>query len=246
MVITIDGKDCRCQPGETLLDIAARNQITIPVLCHHEGFPGQGCCRVCLVEVETAGRSDIVTACVYPVERECTVYTSSESVSQHRAMVLSMLRCLAPESQEVSRLCDEYGATEHERFIRNDGGKCILCGLCVKACESLGTGAIWTMNRGVEKVVATPYDEPSLVCVGCASCASTCPVGAIDVVETETERTIWNKTFKLKACAKCGMIMGTYFELGRAAVKAEADVPDLCESCRKKAVAGVMAATYGV
>lgn len=246
MTIIIDGKPCVCEAGEFLLDIAARNGISIPTLCHHEGLPGQGCCRICLVEVETGGRRSIVTACVYPVERECDVFTNSESVSLHRRMVLSMLRASAPESEEVARLCEEYGAPEYERFVNNPGEKCILCGLCVKACESLGTGAIWTMNRGVLKEVSTPYDEPSLVCVGCASCASTCPVGAIDVWQTEKTRTIWSKTFNLKACSKCGNIMGTQFELGRAAVKADADVPDLCEDCRKKKITDVFAATYGV
>lgn len=246
MIITIDNITCECEPGEYLLDIAARNGVAIPTLCHHEGLRGLGCCRVCLVEVETAGRRNIVTACVYPVERECAVYTNSEAISLHRGMVLSMLRSQAPDSEAVAKLCSEYGAPEYDRFIRKTGEKCILCGLCVKACESLGTGAIWTMNRGVTKEVATPYGEPSLVCVGCASCASTCPAGAIEVVETGGERTIWNKTFKLKACGKCGKIMGTWFELGRAAVKADADVPDLCDECRKKAITDVMAATFGV
>jgi len=245
LIITINNIPCGCEPGEYLLEIASRNGISIPTLCHHGGLSGQGCCRVCLVEVEAGGKRDIVTACLYPVERECKVFTDTENVVRHRRMVLSMLRALAPDSEEIAALCTEYAAPEFERFVKNSGGKCILCGLCVKACESLGTGAIWTMNRGVMKSVMTPYDEPSLVCVGCASCASSCPAGAIAVEETEKTRRIWNKTFNLKSCVNCGSNLGTQMELGRAAVKADADVPDLCEACRKKAISDVMAATYG-
>jgi len=245
MTITIDGKPCVCESGEVLLDVASRNGIVIPTLCHHEGLPGQGCCRVCVAQVEAGGRSEIVAACVYPVERECEVFTANETVRRLRAMVLSLLHSLAPDSSEVADLCEEYGAQEYDRFIKKHGGKCILCGLCVKACESFGTGAIWTVKRGVLKAVSTPYDEPSLVCVGCAGCAGVCPADAIEVTETENERKIWNKTFKLMHCPKCGGTMGTQMELWRAASKIGSEVPELCEVCRKKAIANVMADTYG-
>jgi len=160
-------------------------------------------------------------------------------------MVLCLLRALAPESVEVARLCKEYGAPDHERLVKEPEGKCILCGLCARACESLGTGAIATVHRGIRKAVATPYGEPSLVCVGCASCAAVCPTGAITVTDGEKERTIWNKTFPLKTCKKCGATMGTYMEHWRAAKKAGADVPELCDTCKKKAITDVMAQAYG-
>ena len=246
MTITIDKKPCVCEPGEYILDIAARNGITIPALCHHEGLAGQGCCRVCIVEVEINNWRTVVTACVYPVERECEVFTESENVARQRGMVLSLLRSLAPESAEVARLCGEYGAPEHDRFVKRPGEKCILCGLCVKACQSLGTGAIGTAGRGAQKSVTTPYDEPSLACVGCASCAEVCPTGAITVTEQDQSRTIWGKKLPLKPCKTCGNIMGTHMELWRAAESAGTGAaPDICEACRKKSIADVMAATYG-
>jgi len=246
MNITIDNKPCACEPGEYLLDIAARNGITIPTLCHHGGLPGQACCRVCVVEVEISGLRNTVTACIYPVERECAVFTNSKEILRQRRMVLSLLRSLAPRSDEVARLCREYGASEYDRFEEIPEGKCILCALCVKACQSLGTGAIGTAGRGVTKKVTTPYDEPSMVCVGCASCANVCPTGYIEVTETDEQRRIWNKEFSLVKCVSCGSVIGTMMELWRAADKIGAgDVPELCEMCRKKAIAEAMAATYG-
>jgi len=246
MTITIDGKPCTCETGEFLLEIAVRNGIFIPTFCHHEGLPGEACCRVCIVEVEIGGIKSVVSSCIYPVEQECAVFTCSEDILRHRRMVLNLLRSRAPRSDEVARLCDEYGALDIGRFVRNKDGKCILCGLCGKACQSLGTGAIGTAGRGVDKKVTTPYDEPSLACVGCASCASVCPTGSIDVTESDVERRIWNKTFPLTRCKSCGAVMGTLMELWRATIKIGADdPPEICESCRKKAIADVMAATYG-
>ena len=51
MIIKINGKDCECEKGEYLLTVARRNGIIIPTLCNHPAIEGQGCCRVCIVEV---------------------------------------------------------------------------------------------------------------------------------------------------------------------------------------------------
>lgn len=246
MTITIDGKPAVCQPGELLLDVAKRSGIRIPSLCHHDGLPGQGCCRVCIVEVEEGGRREVVASCVYPVERECAVFTSSDRVRRDREIVLALLRAGAPASSEVESLCREYGAPDTGRFAAQaDDEKCILCGLCVKACESLGTGAISAVSRGIDKKVSTPYDEPSLACVGCGSCAAVCPTGAIQVLEDGSERAIWDKKLPLALCKRCGVAYGTVFEHYRASVSAETQPPELCPQCRRKSMTDTMAETYG-
>jgi NADH dehydrogenase/NADH:ubiquinone oxidoreductase subunit G len=245
MMITIDEKQYKCEPGEYIFDIAAREGIEIPALCHHGGLVGQGCCRVCIVEVEQGGWRTIVTACIYPIEKECKVFTNSENVIRQRKMILSLLQALAPDSIEISQLCETYGAQKFKRFVTQENGKCILCGLCVKACESLGTGAISTTQRGIEKVVTTPYEEPSFVCVGCASCAMVCPTNAIEVIENEKERKIWNRSFQFNFCKNCGAKIGTLAELMRSSKKAEDEIPELCENCRKKKITDALAETYG-
>ncbi|MDR2940852.1 MAG: (2Fe-2S)-binding protein [Clostridiales bacterium] len=245
MLIKIDGKECGCKHGEFILEVAKRNGIEIPNLCHHEGLPGQGCCRVCIVEVEINGWRNIVTACVYPLERECEVFTNSPRVIKQRAMVLALLHSLAPGSSEVSELCEKYNVPSYRRFVKKNDTKCILCGLCAKACESLGTGAISTVNRGTGKAVTTPYGEPSYECVGCASCAKVCPTGAIMVEEGAGSRKIWGKKIPLLKCKKCGEPAGTYMELRRAAEKLGEGMPELCEACRKKEIAEKLASIYG-
>lgn len=246
MTITINGKPCECEKGEFLLQIAKRNGFEIPTLCHHEALPGQGSCRLCIVEVVERGRGKIVVSCVYPVEHACEVYTNSEKVRRQRGMILRLLQKRAPESEEIQRLCEKYGAPEIERFVKADSGKCVLCGLCVKACAELSVGAISTVNRGVTKEVAPPYYEPSVVCIGCGSCARVCPTGAIELRDEGNIRSIWGKKFQLVRCTRCGAVVGTRPELKLAAARAGADTMEtLCPDCRKMAMADVFAQNFG-
>lgn len=244
MIIHIDGKDCQCEKGEYILDVARRNGIEIPTLCHHEAITGQACCRLCIVEVTEKTRSRIVVSCVYPVTDEITVATDSKKVQRERGLILSLLQKRAPESKEIKELCKKYAAPNIDRFVQLDNEKCVMCGLCAKACAELSVGAISTVNRGVTKEIATPYHEESTVCVGCGSCARICPTGAIELVETEYTRTIWGKTFDLVKCEHCGAVIGTKEELEKAAKDSGNEVDTLCPDCRKEAMAQVLRDTY--
>ena len=269
MKITINGKICDCEKGEYILPVAQRNQIEIPTLCHHEGFQGQAACRLCIVEVVENGKSRIVVSCVFPVERECEVFTDSEKVHRQRGMILTLLQKRAPDSEEIRKLCEKYDAPAVDRFIEAERisadsfsesdsqqtskgvtsqgihTKCVLCGLCVNACAELSVGAISPVNRGVLKEIATPYHEPSSVCVGCGSCAYVCPTNAIDITETDTTRTIWGRTFRLVRCERCGKVIGTEEEIAFAVEKSVHGPDTLCEECRKKQIAETFRQTYG-
>lgn len=238
--ITIDGKACACEKGEYILDVAKRNGIYIPTLCHHPAVPGRGCCRVCLVEVEERGRRKIVTSCIYPVRGECTVWTSSDKVRRERAMVLAFLKKRAPHSDKIAEMAEREGAPEVSRIVGIDMDKCILCGLCMVTCRTMGSGAIAEILRGTEKRVATPYDEPSAECIGCASCAHVCPTGNIECIDDGRTRTIWHRTFELVACERCGKPIGTREELAYAAKLAGTEVQTLCDDCRVRETARVL------
>ena len=241
--VTIDGVACTCEKGEYIYDVAKRNGIFIPVLCRSDAFDDhRACCRVCIVEVEIRGRRKVVTACVYPIEEECAIYTKSEKIVEERGVIISLLAHRAPDSERILQMNDFMGAKGFERLITVDHEKCILCGLCVQACNSLGTGAISTVLRGTEKKVSTPYDNPSEFCVGCLSCANVCPADAIEYTQTETTRTIWNREFELVFCEKCGALMGTTESVRHAA--GDGDVPSVCDICRKKQLADEMMQTY--
>lgn len=246
MNIIINGKSCECEKGEFLLTVAERNGFKIPTLCHHQGVAEQGCCRVCLVEVIENKKSKIVVSCVYPIERECEVLTDSDRVKKNRAVVLMLLKMRAPDSPEIAALCKEYNAVDGSRFKPLDDEKCVMCGLCARACKSLGTGAISTVSRGIEKKVSTPYDEPSMTCMGCLSCAKVCPTNAIAYEEDDKTRKIWHRSFNLVRCKSCNAIIGTDIELIQAASRSKEEDITLCADCRKKQMTDVMAFTYGI
>lgn len=243
--IIIDDKTCTCEKGEYLWDVAKRNDIGIPVLCRSDAFEDhRACCRVCIVEVEIRGRSKVVTSCVYPVEQECIVRTNSEKILRERAMVMNLLAKRAPDSETIASRAKGMGkGNDYSRLIALDTGKCILCGLCVQACNSLGAGAISTVNRGTDKEVNTPYGAASGDCLGCLSCANVCPTGEITYTETETVRSIWHRDFELVRCEECGAVMGTPESLKHAHAD-DADGHMLCDACRKRKLATEMMKTY--
>jgi len=151
MKVIIDGKECIAEAGEYILNVARRNGIEIPTLCHSDGLPGLGTCRLCIVEVIEGKRRRVVTSCVFPITQEIEILTNSEKIRKMRKIILMLLSAEAPNSKKLVELREEYGVSEMKRFHVDNSEKCILCGLCVKACEEIGTNAISTVNRGITK-----------------------------------------------------------------------------------------------
>ena len=69
----------------------------------------------------------------------------------------------------------------HAVLLR-DGAKCILCGLCVRACDQLEhLCAIGLAGRGFTTEVGAAYRVPLNLssCNGCGKCVEVCPTGAL-------------------------------------------------------------------
>jgi bidirectional [NiFe] hydrogenase diaphorase subunit len=127
ITLQIDGKEVKAREGMTVLEAAQSVGVFIPTLCHHEKLEPYGACRLCTVEVETRGRTNLVAACLYPIEQNLVVRTRSKKVDKIRKTLLELLLAHAPEAGALQDLAQEYGANK-ARFEK-EYSFCILCGL---------------------------------------------------------------------------------------------------------------------
>ena len=238
MKINVNGQEREAHAGESILDLCRREGIPIPTFCYHQAFGGQGACRMCMVEIKEEGqaRSRLVAACTYPLTGPAEITTESEQVQRIRRTIIMLLARRADKNPMLEEMSRTYG-TVRLPAITVEPANCILCGLCIHACDEMGKSAIWSMFRGVDKRIATPYDEASDDCMGCAACARVCPTQAIKLEEEGAVRKIWNKTFALVACSRCGRYFATSEELEYLSQRGDFGQQKLCESCRKKSLA---------
>ena len=98
--ITIDGRECIGQSGETVLTIAKRNGIDIPTLCFDERVKIYGACGVCLVEGE--GMPKLMRSCATEARDGAVYHTDTERVKRARRIAFELLMsdhegdCLGP------------------------------------------------------------------------------------------------------------------------------------------------------
>jgi len=238
MNIKINGEYYKGEDGETLLELAKRNNIDIPSLCYKKGFEGLGRCRLCLVEVNDNGKTQTVSSCIYPIKDGIEVFTNTERIRKMRKDIILLLSLRAPNNEFINELAKEYDVQAPSRYLNPDEKEnCILCGLCVEACEKLGTNAISLVGRGTTKAVSTPYDDASKDCIGCGACADVCPTGAISLIDIDGKRTIWNRTFNLVKCSICGKYYTTEDALEFIDEKLGIENQEhICQSCNKRLI----------
>ncbi|MCX7815989.1 MAG: 2Fe-2S iron-sulfur cluster-binding protein [Syntrophales bacterium] len=234
---TIDGRRIEAEEGRTILEVAKERGIEIPTLCHHAALSPTGSCRMCVVEIAKNGRSRIVTSCIYKVEDGLVVNTKSERVKAVRKLVLQLLMARCPDSEVIREMAIEMGVKPESRFkVSKEKGKCILCRLCVKACESIvGVSAIGLSGRGQRKRVGGPFMEAPATCIGCGSCVYICPTGHIAMEDDgRGTRKIWGKTFEMASCQICGRYFAPKEQLEYISRSTGVSLDNLviCTSCR--------------
>ena len=176
--LQIDGKDVTAQEDVTLLDAARSVGISIPTVCHHEKLKPFGTCRLCMVEVEAGGRTNLVAACMYPVSKDLVVRTRSEQIDKIRKVLTEQLLAYAPESEVLKELAGEYGA-DKDRFAQ-EPSFCILCGLCVRYCDEIKQkNAVGFVDRGPTREISFIPEVAARECWDCKECFPLCPTSAL-------------------------------------------------------------------
>ena len=70
--------------------------------------------------------------------------------------------------------------------IERNEGKCILCNLCVRACEEIaGEGLLGLVGRGFTTVIKPEFRDSAKIakCATCLECAKACPTGALKILK---------------------------------------------------------------
>jgi formate dehydrogenase major subunit len=201
--LTIDGNAISVPDGTTLWQAARTAGIEIPTLCHDPRVKAAGVCRMCVVDI---GARTLVASCVRPCEPGMVVHTSTDEIESDRRLLLELMMADQPTRELDARqsttadnklfeLADRYHAAA-ARFESNGGPErddsspviavdhqaCILCDLCIRACDDLQSNEVLGRSgKGYGTRVAFDLDAPmgQSSCVSCGECAAVCPTGAL-------------------------------------------------------------------
>lgn len=221
VTLKINNKKIKANEGSTILEAARANGIHIPTLCSNDALEAYGACRLCIVEIKEGKKTVIESSCTYPVAEGQEVKTDSPRVIAGRKVVIELLLARCPNVKVIQKLAEEYGVKDSSVDFGKENEYCILCGLCVRACnEVVEAGAIQFVGRGADKVVDSPFHVSAEDCIACGSCAFVCPTGIIKKNDLESsavcspegteeegpKREIlnWQVEYELKKCFKCG------------------------------------------
>jgi predicted molibdopterin-dependent oxidoreductase YjgC len=122
--IIINGNRFTFEPGETILEVARRNSIDIPTLCHLKGASPTGACRVCVVEVQ--GARSLVASCAMPAAAKMVVQTETPKVVAARRMVIQLLLSSGNHNCAV-RGSDGRNWTDFQLAVQRADGSQEIC-----------------------------------------------------------------------------------------------------------------------
>lgn len=196
----IDGKACKGEQGQTIVQAAEANGIYIPVLCNHKSLKPAASCRVCTVKV--GGR--YMAACHTPVSEGMIIENMSPELENMRKAMIEMLFV---EGNHFCPSCEKSGHCELQalayryrmfvpRFpylwqdfeldakpakIFHDKNRCIKCMRCTKGVATKDGRNIFALTyRGEHSVITIDEELASQMSDEQAEKAmNLCPVGAI-------------------------------------------------------------------
>jgi formate dehydrogenase major subunit len=199
VAFTMNGQPCTAQPGETILQAAARQGVEIPHLCYTEGMRPDGNCRACMVEVD-GERVLAPSCCRYPTVGRRVPSDSARATASQR-LVIELLLADAGSSvaydpdSELAEWARALGIVT-PRFTPRDQPSqdfshpgievrldaCIQCTRCVRACREVQVNdVIGYAGRGADAMIVFDMADPmgESTCVACGECVQACPTGAL-------------------------------------------------------------------
>ncbi|MDP3017494.1 MAG: 2Fe-2S iron-sulfur cluster-binding protein [Deltaproteobacteria bacterium] len=225
MRMTINGRAIETEEGATILQVAQKNGIRIPTLCHMESLIPTGSCRMCVVEIQ--GLENPVTACNTQAMDGMVIETDTPKIRELRKEVLQFFLVKHPLDCPVCDKggeCDlqdyvyEYGiqkaeyqvealAKEYKTYstpaIKYHPNRCILCSRCIRTCrEIVGREVLDLKETGFDTRVEAVRPER---CISCGECLAACPVGALTENISSIKGRVWQAKRVSTICGYCGV-----------------------------------------
>ena len=199
---TLNGEPLSATEDTVILDAAKRAGVFITNLCSSPKLKPFAACRTCMVETVVDGKKELVYSCTQPVAEGMAVQTNTEETDRYNKACLEMLLvehpldCPICDKSGVCPLQDNTDALKlyngrfeinrrNEPSIKSNPiiefylNRCIMCGMCVRACDEIqGVQALDYHQRGYKVTIGTANDEP-LDCEFCGQCITVCPTGAL-------------------------------------------------------------------
>lgn len=234
----INGRPVTAERGETILNVARREDIYIPTMCYLEKTSPCASCRLCSVEVE--GLDSFVLSCNTPPTEGINVITDSLELTSERTNIMRMydvnhpLECgvcdksgacdLQNKTLEFKVGAQHFSAKDQPRRIENwglinyDPTLCILCEKCTHVCnEVIGDDALDLLFGGYSSKVI-PKNAETLDCTFCGECIAVCPVGALVSSDFQYSANAWELTKIPATCAHCSAGCALEYEVKHAGI----------------------------
>ncbi len=123
-ILTLNENRLEFIPGETILDVANRNKIDIPTLCHLANTTPTKTCGICVVEIE--GQKDLVESCATQARDGMVIFSESLKVVARRKQILSDMLAKGNHNCAIRVMeADEW--TDFQMDVHADEGKQALC-----------------------------------------------------------------------------------------------------------------------
>jgi len=220
---TIDGKAVSAKKGETILEVARRNDIYIPTMCYISKTSPCASCRICSVEAE--GVDGFILSCNTPPTEGIAIKTNSQELEQERVNIMKLydvnhpLECgvcdksgecdLQNKTLEFGVAQQNFSAKDQFRTVKDwglinyDPALCIMCEKCVHVCnEVIGDDAIEVKFGGYSSSII-PKGSDTLDCTFCGECIAVCPVGALVSSDFKYSANAWELSRIPSTCAHC-------------------------------------------
>ena len=232
ITVTIDGKECEAQFGQTILEIARANSVYIPTMCYLTKVEPIASCRMCVVAVE--GVEGMILSCQEKATDGAVITTTNDEIHEQRENIMKLydvnhpLECgvcdksgecdLQNKTMEFGINQQDFTARDQHRpvqdwgFISYDPALCIMCEKCVHVCnEIVGDDVLAISVGGYNSTIINTKQGQE--CSNCGECMSVCPVGALVSTDFKYSSNAWELEKIPASCSHCSAACQMSYEV---------------------------------